>query len=69
MTDLSVSIPLAELADERQVSVSTLRHLCNVAKVRIPQSERLAPSAWKRLDAYIFKHYKVAAGEPLPRLL
>jgi hypothetical protein len=69
MPDLSVCIPLAELADERQVSVSTLRHLCAVAKVRIPTSERLAPSAWKKLDAYVYKHYKVAAGQPLPRLL
>jgi len=68
MADPAVCIPLTELADERQVSVSTLRHLCAVAKVRIPTSERLAPSAWKKLDAYVYKHYKVAAGEPLPHL-
>lgn len=66
--DVNTWTHVDDLAEERQITVKALQYLCGAAKVTIPKHGRLSPRAWKRLDGWIYRHYGVAAGQPLPRL-
>lgn len=59
-------IPLHELAEERSCTVERIRQLCAEARIHIPKDGRLKPPAWKKLDRYLYKRYKINAGEPVP---